>query len=154
MLAKEWIVRHLKSMKFLMSLLALFLLIVIGCSDNPCTADKPDNGYMSLKVLMQGEDPNGPPGPYIYMGDWVEWTYIVINTGNTIIYELTIIDDFEAGIVCSGDTIAQGDTLTYSASARSVWGDQRNIAKATGRTSQNMYVAAEDTSYYSGYAIP
>ncbi len=76
-------------------------------------------------------------GPYIADGDTVTWTYVITNTGNTALNNITLSDDqLPAGTIsCPSDSLAIGASLTctYATTVSAALGNQyANNATVTG----------------------
>ena len=56
-------------------------------------------------------DANTTPGVSVVAGETVTWIYVVTNTGNTPLVDVTVTDDIE-GVICTVATLAAGDSTT------------------------------------------
>jgi hypothetical protein len=91
-------------------------------------------------------DANNPPGPYILVGDTVYWRYIVQNTGNVPMTDITVTDDngtpgnpSDDFVVCSGFALDPGDHTYCYATGTAVAGQYGNIGTVTGYYSSSPY---------------
>ena len=91
-------------------------------------------------------DANDPPGPYILVGDTVYWRYIVQNTGNEPMTDITVTDDNGTSanpsddfVPCSGFALDPGDLTYCYATGTAVAGQYGNIGTVTGYYSSSPY---------------
>ena len=95
--------------------------------------------------------------PVLFVGDNVEWQYVVQNTGNVELTDIVVTDDKVDTIICPSDS----DTLPASdideerimicrASGIVTEGLYKNIATVTGKAPDNTEVTDEDPSWYRG----
>ena len=110
---------------------------------------------ISIEKLTNGENADDAPGPHIPIGDPVEWTYEVQNTGNVTLTGITVVDDngtpgdsADDITICSGITLDPGDSSTFTASGTAVAGQYGNIATATGDYDGHTYSDTDPSHYY------
>ena len=92
-------------------------------------------------------------------GSTVTWTYVVTNTGDVRLANVTVTDD-QAGVTPlyqSGDTnnnnlLDLTETWTYEATGTAVVGQYKNTGKVTGSYGSDT-VTDTDLSHYSGVAV-
>ncbi|MDY0097131.1 MAG: choice-of-anchor K domain-containing protein [Candidatus Dojkabacteria bacterium] len=128
------------------------------------TEEQKDNsaflvGYLSSVLVERPEirltkktnnlDVTGAPGPNLYIGDAVEWQYIVQNSGNVILNNITVEDSDLGGINCPFDTLNPGDTMTCLANGIVQEGQYSNTANVVANHSSGS-VNAQDSSWYFG----
>ncbi len=112
-----------------------------------------------LEKHTNGVDADSAPGPYIPIGDPIEWSYIVTNTGNTPIENIVLVDDIEGTITCPSDSLSESDgqpggpdemTCTITGIAAHV--QYENLATVTGDDVElQQPVSDTDPSHYFGY---
>ena len=78
------------------------------------------------------EDADSIPGPTIHAGDTVTWTYLVTNTGNVALTNLTLNDDQVGSITCPATSLASGASLTCTQTGVANGGQYTNTAVVTG----------------------
>ena len=70
---------------------------------------------IDIEKLTQGEDADVPPGPSIVIGNQpvpVTWTYVVTNTGQQALTDVTVTDDQGVEVVCPKDSLEVGESMT------------------------------------------
>jgi len=104
------------------------------------------------------EDADDPTGPSITIGDPVTWTYVVTNTGDVALSNITVTDD--KGVVPvyqSGDTgddqiLGVGEIWIYKALGLAVLGQYANVGTVSG-SGGDTTVTDTDPSHYFGQAV-
>ena len=87
---------------------------------------------IAIKKYTNGEDADTPTGPQIPVGGAVTWTYVVTNTGNEILPNVTVIDDKGVAVSCLKDSLDVGEVMTCTASGTATAGQYANIGTVTG----------------------
>ncbi len=111
------------------------------------------------------DDADAAPGPSATTGSVVTWTYVVVNTGDTYLTDVTVTDDLvaDAAISCDGGShvvagpVAPGGTFTCTATGTAISGGYTNLGNVTGTPSDvdgvstgEAAVLASDRSHYTG----
>jgi hypothetical protein len=107
---------------------------------------------ISIIKKTNGTDNDVAPGLYIPVGSTVTWTYIVTNTGNVPLTNVTVTDDKIGAITCPTTTLGDGESMTCSASSIAVAGQYTNIGTATGTPPTGPNVTASNPDNYFGSA--
>ena len=84
-------------------------------ADDPKVVDDPkvtDDAGISIEKSTNGFDADSPPGPPILVGDPVNWTYVVTNTGDVDLTAVVVTDDQGVAVSCPTDTLAPGESMT------------------------------------------
>ncbi len=142
--------------------------------DEFITEEQKDNsaflvGYLSSVLVERPEirltkktnniDVTGAPGPEVTVGDSVEWQYIIQNSGNVELLNISITDNPLANIDCdpttaglqnSGLSLVAGASMTCTATGTVTLGQYSNTATVTGNPEGGEDVTASDTSWYTG----
>ncbi len=113
--------------------------------------EQPD---ITVTKKTNGQDISSAPGPDIYVGNPVNWTYIIQNTGNVALTEISVIDSPVITISCPSTTLAPGASMTCTASGTATEGQFENTATVMGTTPTNSVVSDTDSSWYNGILIP
>lgn len=106
--------------------------------------------HIDLEKATNGEDADEPLGPQIAVGEQVTWTYVVTNTGSLPLIGIVVTDDRVGVIDCPHKTLASGKSMTCTATGIAEEGQYRNMATATGTTSQRQDAIDDDPSHYFG----
>jgi uncharacterized repeat protein (TIGR01451 family) len=100
---------------------------------------------ISIIKKTNNQDIATAPGNNLYVGDSVTWQYVVQNTGNTTLNNITVTDNPAETITCPTTTLASGASMTCTASGTVTLGQFTNTA-----TVRSGALSASDTSYYNG----
>ncbi len=119
---------------------------VIAYNCGPVTPPEP---AIDIEKSTNGEDADTPTGPIIPVGGAVTWTYIVTNTGNVDLSNVTVTDDQGVVVSCPKDTLAVGESMTCTASGTATAGQYANVGTATGE-GDGTSVTDSDPSHYFG----
>ncbi|MEF3404914.1 DUF7507 domain-containing protein [Agromyces sp. CCNWLW203] len=128
---------------------------------------------IDIEKATNGEDADEPTGPNVPVGGAVEWTYVVTNTGNVDLVDVTVTDDIvdAAGIDCDGTDgnviagpLAPGESFTCVATGTAIAGQYANLGTVVGTGPETTdvdggsvagtVVADEDWSHYFGDMLP
>jgi uncharacterized repeat protein (TIGR01451 family) len=128
--------------------------------DPPATVTDPANYYgveagIAVVKTTNGpgappSDANDPPGPFISVGDAVTWTYVVTNTSNVELTNVSLFDLPGGVIACPPDTLAAGASMTCTVTGTAAPGQFVNLAFVRGETPLGDVVRALDPSHYFG----
>ena len=114
-----------------------------------------------VQKMTNGLDADTPPGPLVAVGEKVQWTYLVTNTGNVPLEDVVVIDDhgtpglpaddFEplpllsdglnVGDVNRNGVLDPGETWLYMSSETAVMG--QNISLATVSASDGLEIVSD-----------
>jgi len=103
-----------------------------------------------LEKATNGHDADQPTGPKILVGEAVTWTYVVTNTGDVTLFDVTVEDNQEGSIVCPEDVLQPGESMTCTQDGVADLGQYANVGMVTGRDEQDRTAADEDPSHYFG----
>lgn len=123
---------------------------------------------ITIEKYTDGVDADVAPGPTIPVGDAVNWSYLVTNTGNTVLDAVTVTDaEVQPGaaagpvVSCPQTTLAQGESMTCTATGNSgtlsgggsFTGQYENLATVTATPSTGgPDVTDSDPSHYTAAA--
>ena len=106
---------------------------------------------ISIEKLTNGvADLDEPPGINIDVGDPVTWTFVVTNTGNVPLDEVTLTDDQLGTITCPQTTLAIDEEITCTATGTAGLGQYANVATVTGTDPAGAVVTDDDPSHHFG----
>ena len=126
---------------------------------------------IDIEKATNGEDADLPPGPHIPVGDPVNWTYEVENTGNVSLTGLTVTDDngtpltpgddfnpppvtsggFNVGDLNQNNILDPGEIWQFADSDVAQFGQYGNIATATALDVTGAPFTDTDPSHYLGF---
>ena len=86
---------------------------------------------IAVEKYTNGEDADTGTGPFVATGDAVTWTYVVTNTGNTTLNDISVNDDL-LGLICTIASLAPGANQTCTAPGTAAAGQYENTATTTG----------------------
>lgn len=98
---------------------------------------------ISLVKDVNGQPADSSPGIYIERDDPVTWSYVITNTGNTTLRDVTVTDHVDVSgepdptPVCpwggnTGHVLHRGESITCTASSSAIVGQYSNTATVTG----------------------
>lgn len=106
------------------------------------------------------EDADEPTGPEIRVGDRVEWTYQVTNSGGYRLTDIHVADDQGVDVSCPQDALSPGESMTCTGSGAAEEGQYANLGTVTGQpvteddTPIGDPATDEDPSHYNGMQPP
>lgn len=109
--------------------------------------EKPE---IRLTKKTNGQDISAAPGENLYIGDSVEWQYVVQNSGNVTLTNISLTDSDLGSITCPFTELVKGNSMTCTATGTVTEGQYENTATVKGTTPSNTQVSASDTSWYYG----
>jgi uncharacterized repeat protein (TIGR01451 family) len=109
-----------------------------------------EQGGIALQKSTNGFDADAPPGPFILVGNPINWVYHVTNTGNDTLSSIQVVDLQSVGVTCPGTTLAAGASMDCTASGIAAIGQYANLAFTRGVTPTGKVVRAIDPSHYFG----
>ena len=126
-------------------------------SGGTVTDDDPANyfgviGGIDVEKLVEDDDADVPPGPFLPVGSPVTWTYVVTNVGNSTLTNIVVTDTKGITVSCPDTELAAGDSTTCMASGTVTANEYTNFAIATGETPLGIGVRDEDPANYFGQA--
>jgi len=120
---------------------------------------------LRIKKMTNGEDADLPIGPAIPAGQPVLWSYVVTNTGNIHLANVTVTDDQgltpQAVDIAPADGYNDGDLdldhlldleeiWTYTASGLAVAGQYANTGTVTAEFNGQMVNSSDPSHYFGG----
>ncbi len=107
---------------------------------------------IDIEKLTNGEDADDPPGPYLTINDPVTWTYVVTNTGNKDLLDITVSDDQEeVTVTCPDNFLAPGASMECTGDGLVEEDQYANIGTVTAMVDgETAEVTDTDPSHYYG----
>ena len=106
---------------------------------------------IALEKLTNGEDADSPTGPLVQEGSKVEWSYLVTNTGDVTINDISVTDSRGVAVSCPGSSLDSGQSMTCTGYGKAEVGQYENLATVTGQPVAGPEVTDSDPSHYIGY---
>lgn len=126
--------------------------------DENCAVLGPE---VDIEKFTNGEDADRAPGPSILPTDPVAWTYVVTNTGDFQLTDISV-EDSDLGVdpVCPTDTLAFGASMTCAAQGVASDGQYENLGTVvatfdiiTDLVTETGTVEDSDLSHYIGEVV-
>ncbi|HEX4955850.1 MAG TPA: hypothetical protein VF017_20875 [Thermoanaerobaculia bacterium] len=108
---------------------------------------------VTIEKLVNGLDADTPPGPSLPVGSAVVWTYVVTNTGDVDLDDITVSDDHGVAVSCPATSLAVGVSMACTASGTAVAGAYVNIGTVSATPPTGEPVMASDPAHYQGVAV-
>jgi LPXTG-motif cell wall-anchored protein len=116
-----------------------------------CTITNNDaRASIDIEKATNGADADSAPGPYIHVGDAVDWTYVVTNTGDTALGDISVVDNKGVVVTCPASTLAVGASMSCTASGSATPGQYENVGSVTASAETGAPVSDSDPSHYMG----
>jgi len=139
------VIKFRRTHLILLALIALFVVGFVGVV-SACTTIP----FLSIDIekYTNGQDADEAPGPYITVGGTVTWTYVVTNTGDVTLTNLTVTDDVlgQIGTIAS---LAPNASETFTITGTAVAGQYENIG-TVAYSYLCLYDSDSDNSHYYG----
>jgi len=109
---------------------------------------------IDVEKSTNGQDADTGDGPIIRTGEAVTWTYVVRNTGNVELTNVSVTDNQIGPITCPKTSLAVGESMTCTANGRATSGAYENTATVNGTDPTGATVNDDDPSRYTGRNEP
>jgi uncharacterized repeat protein (TIGR01451 family) len=115
----------------------------------------PKPASIDIEKATNGHDADTGPGPELEVGQTVTWTYVVTNTGEAKLTNVTVTDDQEGAVACPKSTLQPGESMTCTENGTAVEGDYANLGTVVGkRFGDGLEVSDSDPSHYHAELPP
>lgn len=127
--------------------------VIFGCDENG-NGGKRDNyrvdtaPSIEIEKATNDQDADSPKGPMIVVGQKVTWTYLITNTGNTLLKDIRVTDDV-IGLIGEDITLDVGQSTTITIKGTAQAGQYANVATVEG-SGGGETVTDSDPSHYFG----
>lgn len=108
-----------------------------------------ENPAISITKKTNNQDITSAPGENLNVGDAVNWSYIIQNTGNVDLSGVSVVDNPTTPISCPKNSLLSGESMTCTASGTVQSGQFTNTATVTANHSTGT-VSKSDSSWYFG----
>jgi hypothetical protein len=114
------------------------------------------NATLGLEKRVNGEDADGPDTdqglwPRIPVGEMIAWTFVVTNTGDVELTNVSVADDQLPAVHCPKQVLQPGESMTCNAASPAQAGTHRNVATAKGTPPCGGDVTQTDPANYVGW---
>jgi hypothetical protein len=114
-----------------------------------CNYIPPATG-ITIEKATNGQDADIATGPLIPVGAAVTWSYVVRNTSNVTLTDISASDDKEGAITCPKTTLVAGEEMTCTSKiGTATAGQYANLASVSGKYGSDT-VNDTDPSHYFG----
>jgi uncharacterized repeat protein (TIGR01451 family) len=105
---------------------------------------------LDLRKYTNSDDADTPTGPVVDAGSVVTWTYVIANTGNITLTNVTLTDDqlTAQNPLTSNVTLAPGALITVTATGIATAGQYANLGTVIGNAQPGLVVTATNPSHY------
>ncbi len=103
---------------------------------------------ISLVKKTNGLDNNTAPGLDVTTGADITWTYLVTNTGGTVLSKVTLSDDILGPVLCPVITLDIAAFMTCTANGTATVGQYTNVGTVVGTPPAGSNVSATDPDNY------
>ena len=107
---------------------------------------------VDIEKHTNGQDADTLTGPEILVGEAVNWSYIVTNTGNVPLANLVVSDSRGVAVSCPADTLGVNASMTCTGNGIAELGQYANIGSVVGNGPSGRSVSDSDPSHYIGKA--
>jgi hypothetical protein len=103
-----------------------------------------------VQKSVNGDDADTAPGVEVTVGDIVNFTYDIQNTGNVTMTGIVVHDDKGVVVTCPKTTLLSGESMTCTGSGIAILGQYTNIAYADGYYNSIKYTSNTEPANYFG----
>jgi hypothetical protein len=108
---------------------------------------------LEIENMANGQKADLPPGPEIMYGDPIVWSFVITNTGNITLTNVSLLDDKLGAIPCPQTMLDKLESMTCNENSLAQIGQQINLASVTGQPPGGLAdVFAQDFGHYFGVA--
>ena len=117
--------------------------------DDNCGALNP---WIEIEKATNDDDADTAPGPLLIVPQAVVWTYVVTNTGDIALSDISVEDDQGVSVDCGGtDELAAGESMTCTGAGTAEAGPYENVGTVTAKSAPGgVEVEDSDSSHYFG----
>jgi len=120
----------------------------LDCNCQRDTQPEPEEPGIDIEKATNGEDADRPPGPALTEGETVEWSYVVTNTGDEPLENVTVTDDQGVAVSCPKNSLAVGESMTCTASGVVQAVQYANLGTVTATDGGGAEFSDSDPSHY------
>ncbi|HEX6203261.1 MAG TPA: hypothetical protein VF100_09680, partial [Thermoanaerobaculia bacterium] len=112
---------------------------------------------IEIEKLTNGYDADGvASAPQLFHGHPVVWTYVVTNTGNATLSNVTVTDDQGVAVSCPKTVLLPGEQMICTGSGTAVASEEcyANVGTVVGTPPEGDNVTDSDPSHYCAEEVP
>lgn len=121
-------------------------LALLGLAALPALAQT----EVDIEKATNGQDADSPPGPVVFVGSPVLWTYVVSNTGGRDLVNIAVTDDQGVPVSCPGTTLGAGESFVCTGNGTAQAGQYANVGTVMAEMPDGTVVSDSDASHYFG----
>ena len=107
-----------------------------------------------VKKSVNSDDADIAPGPSVNVGSAVNFTYVVQNTGDVEMTNISVVDNKGVIVTCPKTTLASGESMTCIGSSVAILGQYTNTAHVHGTYNGTQYNSNDESANYYGVPVP
>jgi uncharacterized repeat protein (TIGR01451 family) len=119
------------------------MILLLGVLTNIAQAET----SIELEKYTNGLHITSLTGPEIQVGDEVVWQYVVTNTGDTILSNISVTDDQEGSVTCPTDTLEGGESMICEVTGAAVDGLYHNTGRVDADDGTIQVMVTDESSY-------
>jgi hypothetical protein len=104
---------------------------------------------IDIEKYTNGEDADTPTGPIVAIGSPITWTYVVTNTGNVTLNDVTVVDNKGVAVSCPSTSLLAGEVMTCTGYGTAVAGQYANLGTAKGFYNGMPFTDSDPSHYYA-----
>lgn len=111
---------------------------------------------IDLEKLTNGQDADLEPGPSLEIGSPVVWSYVVANTGDAALVNVSVTDDQGVQVTCPKPALEPGESMTCTGSGVARACQYGNLGTVTAEVAAEpgRFITDQDSSHYFGQTNP
>jgi uncharacterized repeat protein (TIGR01451 family) len=109
---------------------------------------------IDLEKFTNGVAADTPPGPALIIGSTVSWTYVVRNLTGRAVENLIVTDDQGVVVSCPQTTLADGASMTCTATGTVMAQQYRNKGTVTGNQVGSISATVTDSDFSHYFGVP
>ena len=119
------------------------------------TVTPSSHGSIDIEKSTNGFDADAAPGPEITVGTPVSWTYLVTNTGQDTLVNVSVSDDQGVSVSCPQTSLLSTESMSCTAGATAQLDQYQNVGTVTATVAgAGTTVTDSDASHYFGIPVP
>ena len=105
---------------------------------------------LTLETLVNGDEADQPSGPSVNAGDPLQWTFVIANSGNVRLQNLTVSTTNGEPATCPRTELDPGESMTCTSTSLAGQGQQHEVGTVSASDPCGETVVATDPAHYFG----